>query len=382
MKIGIDCRTILNPDSGERAGVGHYTYHLVRALLDHDQTNEYVLFFDYRMPREATQEFVQANTTITFFPFSSYGKFLPFAYSHMLVSAALLKHRLNLFHGPANTIPLTYPKRSVITIHDLAIYKHPEWFPSRLFSTRLLVPQSIKRAKQIIAVSNATKQDIRELFNVASKKISIVPEAANTELLDLNDRRDNIWKKYKLPKRYMLYVGTIDARKNLLVLLEAWKRLQTHRRETVSDVRLVLAGGVGHGGEPVAAMIKKMKLGSSVVQTGYVSHNHKVLLMKNATAFVFPSLYEGFGLPVLEAMQLGIPVITTNVSSLPEVAGSAAITLDPSDVEGLAQAMLKLLSDKTAWNRLSRKGVTQASKFSWAKTAEQTLAVYRRAAHI
>lgn len=380
MKIGIDCRTILNPDSGERAGVGHYTYHLVRALLDDDQRNDYVLFFDYRMPREATQEFVQANTTIKFFPFSSYGKFLPFAYSHMLVSAALLKHRLNLFHGPANTIPLTYPKRSVITIHDLAIYKHPEWFPSQMFSTRLLVPQSIKRAKNIIAVSNATKGDIQELFNVPDKKITIIPEAADTVMLDLHDQTHDIRKFHNLPQRYILFVGTIDPRKNLAVLLEAWKRLLTHRREAVKDVKLVLAGGVGYGGEPIVALIKKMKLSQRVVHTGYVSHNHKILLMKNAAAFVFPSLYEGFGLPVLEAMQLGLPVVTTNVSSIPEVAGRAALMVEPTDVEGLAQAMMKVLTNKTLAEQLRRKGKRQAAKFNWTKTAQQTLAVYRRAA--
>lgn len=380
MKIGIDCRTILNPDSGERAGVGHYTYQLVRALLDLDRTNDYVLFFDYRMPREATQEFVQANVTIAFFPFSSYGKFLPFAYSHMLVSAALLKRRLNVFHGPANTIPLTYPRRSVITIHDLAIYRHPEWFPTQMFSTRLLVPQSIKRAKHIIAVSKATKADIQDLFNAPSAKISVVPEAADTSLLDLHDRRDDVRQKYHLPKQYVLFVGTIEPRKNLAVLLEAWKRLLMHRPEAVANTKLVLAGGIGYKGEPIATMVKQMKLGKSVTLTGYIPHNHKVLLMQNATAFVFPTLYEGFGLPVLEAMQLGVPVITTKTSSLPEVVGPAALMVEPNDVEGLAQAIKRVLTDPAAAKSLTAKGRRQAQKFSWAATARATVAVYQQVA--
>lgn len=378
MRIGIDCRTILNPESGERAGVGHYTYHLVRALIDHDRRNDYVLFFDYRMPREATQEFIQANVRITFFPFSSYGKFLPFAYSHMLVSAALLRHRLDVFHGPANAIPLTYPRRSVITIHDLAIYRHPEWFPSQVFSTRLLVPQSIKRAKHIIAVSKATKADLQDLFNAPSAKITVVPEAADTNLLNLHDSRDDVLKKYKLPKRYLLFVGTIEPRKNLLTVLEAWKRLHVHRPEVVAKTHLVLAGGVGYGGETVTAQIKKMKLRKTVTMTGYISHNHKILLMKKATGFVFPSLYEGFGLPVLEAMQLGVPVITSTSSSLPEVVGKAALTVEPNDVEGLAQAMKTVLTNSAVAKNLRTKGLTQARKFSWADTARSTLAVYQR----
>lgn len=379
MRIGIDCRTILNPEAGERAGVGHYTYHLVRTLLDIDRHNEYVLFFDYRMPRDATQEFMQANTTIRFFPFSSYGKFLPFAYSHMLVTALLLKERLAVFHGPANVLPLTYPKTSVITLHDLSIYKHPEWFPSQVFSTRLLVPQSIKRARQIIAVSRATKRDLRDLFNVPNGKIVVVPEAADTTLLPLHDSRDDVRKTYKLAATYLLYVGTIEPRKNLPTLLRAWQRLQLHDREAADGVELVLAGGIGHGGQDVVPMIKKMKLAKTVKYLGYVSHNHKILLMKNARAFVFPTLYEGFGLPVIEAMQLGLPVITTNVSSLPEVADAAALLVDPSDVEGLTMAMRKILLDRALGHRLAAAGQRQAKKFSWAKTAKATLAVYRRA---
>ncbi len=377
MKIGIDCRTILNPDSGERAGVGHYTYHLVRTLLDHDKDNSFVLFFDYRMPREATQEFVQANVDIAFFPFSSYSRFLPFAYSHMLVSAALLKHRLNLFHGPANTIPLTYPKRSVITIHDLAIYKHPEWFPAQMFSTRLLVPQSIKRAKHIIAVSEATKSDIQDFFNVPDKKITVIPEAADTALLDLHDKDHDVREFYKLPKRYILFVGTIEPRKNLQVLFEAWKRLLIHRPEAVKNTQLVLAGGIGFSGEPILALIKKMNLSSTVKHIGYVSRNHKILLMQHAAAFVSPTLYEGFGLPVLEAMQIGVPVITTSTASIPEVAGKATLMVEPNDIEGLAQAMKSVLTDEKIAKRLSVEGQKRAKQFSWEKTARRTIKVYR-----
>ncbi len=380
MRIGIDCRTILNPEAGERAGVGHYTYHLVRTLLDIDRNNDYVLFFDYRMPRDATQEFVQANTTIKFFPFSSYGKFLPFAYSHMLVSASLLRKRLDVFHAPANVAPLTYPKKIVLTIHDLAIYHHPDWFPSQMFSTRLLVPQSIRRARQIIAVSQATKGDLRSLFNVSAKKITVIPEAADTALLDLHDKRDDVVKKYRLNRKYVLFVGTIEPRKNLLTLFKAWQRLKMMRPEVVKDVDLVLAGGVGYGGENILPQAKKMKLDSSVKYLGYVSQNHKVLLMKNATVFVFPSLYEGFGLPVLEAMQLGTPVITTNSSSLPELTNSAALVIEPNDVEGLALSLKKALTDKTTMAALKRKGKIQAAKFSWEKTAGETLKVYQRVA--
>lgn len=379
MRIGIDCRTILNPDSGERAGVGHYTLNLVRALLEIDQDNEYVLFFDYRTNREAAQTFDQHNVRLRYFPFSSYGKFLPFAYSHMLVTATLYRDWVDVLHAPANVIPLTYTRPAVLTIHDLAIYRHPEWFPTQMFSTRLLVPQSIKKANRIIAVSEATKNDLRDLFNVPAKKITVIPEAADTKLLLLNDRKHDVRKIYKLPRRYVLFVGTLEARKNLPVLLQAWRRIQSKYPEITNDVKLVLAGAIGFGGETVLPLIKQLKLEKSVKHIGYVSHNHKILLIKQAQAFVFPSLYEGFGLPVLEAMQLCTPVIAGNNSSIPEVAGKAAVLIDPSNVTAMANAITRILTDPQVGKDLRCKGQAQALKFSWAKTAAATLKIYEQA---
>jgi len=378
MRIGIDCRTILNPDAGERAGVGHYTYHLVRHLIEHDQQNEYVLFFDYRMAREGTQEFTQPNVKIKFFPFSSYGKFLPFAYSHMLVSAALLKERLNVFHAPANVFPLVYPKKTIITVHDLAIFKHPEWFPSQIFSTRLLVPRSLKRARHIIAVSQSTKCDLQDIFSVPSRKITVIPEAVDTKSLPLIDQDDDVRSVYKLPAKFLLFIGTIEPRKNLLVLFEAWHRLQQMRPEAVKGANLVIAGSLGHRGKDIIATIKQRRLNKSIRFLGYVSHNHKIRLIKAAQGFVFPSLYEGFGLPVLEALQLGTPVITSNTSSLPEVAGSAAILIDPTDVDALAMGMRDLLTKPVITKALIKAGKQQAQKFSWANAAAETLKVYEQ----
>lgn len=376
MRIGIDCRTILNPESGERAGVGYYTYSLVRALLDLDHDNHYILFFDYRTKREAAQTFDQENVTIKFLPFSGYGKFLPFGYSHLLVAAAFAKQKLDVLHGPANIVPLGFRWPTVITLHDLAIYRHPEWFPTRVFSTRLLVPQSLKHANQIIAVSQSSKHDAQELFNIPDEKITVIPEAANVGMLNLRDKDQDVERIYKLPKKYVLYVGTIEPRKNLPVLFKAWEQILRHRPEIMNGTQLILGGGVGHGGEDILPLIKKMKLTKSIRHLGYLSHNHKIMLMKDAQAFVFPTLYEGFGLPVLEAMQLGVPVISTKTSSIPEVTGDAALLVEPNDVEGLAEAMQKVLSDGELRKSMSAKGKAQAAKFSWEKTAKQTLAVY------
>lgn len=376
MRIGIDCRTILNPGVGERAGVGHYTYYLVRHLLLHDKENHYVLFFDSRMKNLA--EFRGKNVTVTSFPFSQYRKFLPFAYSHMLIAAQLLRHRLDVYHSPANVIPLTYRKPSVITVHDLAIYRNPAWFPSQVFSTRLLVPQSVKRARRIIAVSQSTRKDLRDLFNVPARKMRVIPEGVDVRPLPLKDRAVDVRKKYKLPRRFLLFVGTLEPRKNVPLLVRAFASIA--RQSRYADAGLVLAGAWGHKGSEAFEEIAEQKLKDRVWYVGYLPHNEKLNAIRLATGFVFPSLYEGFGLPVLEAMALGTPVVTSRVSSLPEVAGTAALLVDPDDEGEIARAMARLLDSAALRHRLTAAGRAQAAKFSWAATARETLAVYREVA--
>ena len=370
---------MLNPGSGERAGVGHYTFHLVKALLAIDRTDEFYLYFDHRMPAAVTDDLERSNVTVRRLPFSRYGKFLPFAYSHLLLAAFLTRDRLDVFHATANVMPLSYGRPTVVTIHDLAIYEHPEWFPSQIASTRLLVPQTIKKAAGIIAVSKATKRDLLNLFNVSAKKVTVVPEAADTALLKLRDRSADVRRVYKLPPRYICYVGTIDPRKNLTILIQTWQRLVKLRPAAVKGVALVIAGGAGYRGEEILDQIKTLKK-SFVRYLGYVPHNHKVKLMQEAAAFVFPTRYEGFGLPVLEAMQLGTPVITTKVSSIPEITGPAALLTEPDDVDALAEHIRQVLIRPALAKKLSRAGKQQAKLFSWKRVARETLAVYKRAA--
>lgn len=370
---------MLNPVSGERAGVGHYTFHIVKALLEIDRVNDYVLYFDHRMPRAVTDNFEGANVSIRRLPFSRYSKLLPFAYSHLLLASWLTRDELDVFHATANVMPLTYKKPTVVTVHDLAIYEHPEWFPTQVASTRLLVPQTLKKATRIIAVSQTTKKDLRDLFGVPAKKISVVYEAADTALLNLKDKKTNIREAYDLPKKYLLYVGTVEPRKSLTSLIQGWQRLTLMRPAALKDAALVIAGGVGYKGEEVLELLHTLH-SPSIKYLGYIPHNHKVLLMKNATAFVFPTLYEGFGLPVLEAMQLGVPVISSDISSIPEVTGTAAKLVRPEDIEELARAMRDLLTKPSVAKKMAAAGKKHAKKFSWTKAARETLKTYRDAA--
>lgn len=372
MKIGIDCRTILNPSSGERAGVGHYTYFLVKNLLKIDKKNQYVLFFDYRT--RDTREFAQKNVLIRHFPFSQYKSFLPFAYTHMLTSAYLIKYGLDVYHSPITALPLTYPRKAVITVHDLAIYKNPAWFPSQIFSTKLLVPQSLRIADRIISVSKSTRKDIQDLFNVPTKKIAVTYEGVNIEKIKLKSRKDDIGR-FKLGKKYILFVGTLEPRKNLITLINAFKKLLVWDKR-FEDYRLAIAGHNAYKSETVYDAVKELKLSNNVKFLGYVTTNEKFDLMKGATCFINPSSYEGFGLTLVEAMALGTPVIASNVSSMPEVVGTAGVLVDPDREYDIASALRRVLGNKKLQERLRKAGLKQASKFSWERCAQETLKVY------
>lgn len=373
MRIGIDCRTILNPKGGEGAGVGHYTYYLVKNILQVDKKNEYFLYFDWRVAD--TREFVQPNVRIKHFPFSQYNKFLPFAYSHMLITAYLMKEGLDVFHSPITSLPLTYLKKEIITVHDLAIYKNPGWFPSQIFSTKLLVPQSLRKANKIIAVSESTKDDLQEIFNIPAKKIKVIHEGVVVDKIKVTNKRLDSLDRFKLPPRYILFVGTLEPRKNLVTLLRAYRQA-TNSQPALQRYPLVIAGAKGFKHEEVFDEIKELRIGKQVKYLGYVTHNQKMELMKGASCFVFPSSYEGFGLPVLEAMALGTPVITSNISSLPEVAGSAAILVNPEKEQEIAKAFHKLMGDQKLQAKLRQRGLSQAKRFSWERCARETIKAY------
>ncbi len=379
MRIGIDCRNILNP-KGEVAGVGHYTYFLVKNILKTDKKNEYFLYFDYKMSNK-TKEFEQKNVQIKSFPFSQYKRYMPFTYSHMLISAVLMKDRLDVFHAPAYACPLTYPGKIVLTVHDLAIYRHPSWFPSgQSFSTKILVPKSIKKAEKIIAVSNATKRDIVKLFKAPTNKVSViyegvVPQKGVSKAKSVP--KAVIQKKYKIGDKYLFFIGTIEPRKNLEALIKAYNSLLVKNYKKFKDYDLVIAGKKGWKYEKIFKTIKEQKFNYKIRFLNYISQEHKVTLMKNATCFVFPTLYEGFGLPIAEAMSMGIPVITSKVSSIPEVSGNAALLVDPKKTTDIEKALAKVLSNKKLREKMSKAGIVQAKKFTWAKVAKETIKVYQ-----
>lgn len=375
MRIGIDCRTILSPKMGERAGVGHYTYFLVKNLIEQDKKNEYVLFFDLKYPE--AREFKKKNTKLVFFPLTKYKKFLPYGYSHLIVSSIINREGLDIFHGPANAVSLSVKVPSVVTIHDLAIYKHPSWFPPKQgFSTKVVVPKSIEKAEKVIAVSESTKKDIKSIFKTADNKIDVIYEGFEKEKSLPENKTKRILKKFDLKGDYVFYVGTIEPRKNLHTLVKAFDNVVMGNFNKYRDYKLIIAGGKGWKFDKFFEAVKKSKCGR-IRYLNYVSHEEKIALMSGAKCFAFPSLWEGFGLPVLEAMNLGTPVLTSDVSSLPEVAGKAAVLVKPNSIRAVEKGLTQIMKSDAKQKSMLKLGIAQAKKFSWKKCAQETLKIYK-----
>ncbi|MBI2416090.1 MAG: glycosyltransferase family 4 protein [Candidatus Kerfeldbacteria bacterium] len=379
MRIGIDCRTILSPAHGEKAGVGHYTYYLVKNLLQIDQRNTYVLFFDHRANN--AHEFKRRRTEIVRFPLSEYKRYLPYAYSHLMVSRTLNQAQLDVFHAPANSIPLQYHKPTVVTVHDLAIYQHPEWFPPKQnFSINVLVPKSVQRANAVIAVSQSTAQDIRRQFKVPANHIRVIYEGYAAPQLPTKLGAYRVLRPWHLQEHYLLYIGTLEPRKNIAGLITAFDSLAKAKPKRYHDVQLVIAGAKGYQFHKNYEAIQAVKSGH-IRYVGYVTGLQKAALLRCATAFVFPSFYEGFGLPVVEAMSYGVPVITSNVASLPEVVGKAGVLVNPQSTRAVQQAIDRVVGSAALRQRLGRAGRQRVKQFSWTKCAQETLQVYDQVYH-
>jgi glycosyltransferase involved in cell wall biosynthesis len=372
---------MLNPDGGERAGVGHYTYSLVQHLVPLTKKDELVLFFDHRMPNNTMMQALaaQAHVRIVRFPLSEYKRYLPFGYSHVVVADALRKQQLDVFHSPAYIIPYQYRQPSVITIHDLAIYRHPEWFPPKQkFSTAILVPSSVKRASKIIAVSQATAKMVQESFGVDRRDIAVIYEGMSKTKKIAKKTRQKTLNTFGIRDRFFFYIGTIEPRKNLEGLVKAFDAFITaHPRHR--DMQLVLAGNKGWKHERIFRAIARAHWSMNIRYLGYITAEERTALMQSCTAFVFPSLWEGFGLPVLEAAAMGVPVLTSNISSLPEVGGDGALYVNPRSITEIQNGLGVLARDSRKRLSLGKKGKAHAKQFSWEKCAKETYTVYRSA---
>jgi glycosyltransferase involved in cell wall biosynthesis len=293
-------------------------------------------------------------------------------WSQVRLPLHLMRNRYDVLHVPGHKLPAFCPCRSVVTIHDLAFLKFPETFKP-LHRQRLawFTRNAVRRADRIIAISQSTKRDLCELLGADEARIDVVHHGVDHELF----RADVAPAQRGVP--YVLSVGTLQPRKNYVMLIRAFNRLCESR---CKHVELLIAGQRGWMFEEIEAEAKKSPFADRIHLLGYVADELLPSLYASAALVAMPSLYEGFGLPLLEAMACGAPVIAAHASSFPEVAGAAAVLLDPDEPDAWAETMRELLGNEEKRREFGRKAIARAKLFSWQQTAERTLEAYRKAA--
>lgn len=385
MKIGIDARSILNPEKNPSIGVGHHTYQLIKNLLKLDQRNNYELFFDYRVRQKDVKKFSKPNVEIKYFPWSDYKKYLPGAYSEILGLATLSGKKFDVLHitSPDARVPLGYRGKVVCTFQDLAVYKHPKLFPATgRLKSRYNRRAMASRADKLIAVSENTKQDLMEFFGVPEGKIKVIHNGVDQRffqdlpLMEAELKKD-LNKKFNIDRDYVLFVGTLEPVKNIARLLNAFKIFKEKEIDgKKSDHMLVLAGKQGWMANEYVQTAKNLGLEDDVKFLGYVEGEDLQKLFKGTKLFVMPSLYEGFGTTVLEAMASKSACLVSDIDPLRKIAGDAVEYANPLDVEELAQKIGELADDEKRKDEMVIKGIERARNFSWEKCARETLDVY------
>ena len=383
MRIGIDARAILNPEKSAPSGVAHYVWHLVKNILEIDHDNQYVLFFDFKVRDKDVKKFARENVKIKFFPFSDYKKYMPVAYSEILGLATYAREKLDVLHvtSPLYRVPATYRGKVVTTFYDFASYRAPDLFP-KISTARIkaLYKFMAKKSDRIIAVSESTKKDAKEILGFPEKNIDVVHNGIDKRFFDPAKAgpapAEEIRKDYGISGKYILFLGTLEPRKNLTRVLEGFARFKNSFQGKF-DYQLVVAGKRGWLFKEYFQQAEDLGIKNDVVFTGYVGGDDLKPLYCHAEFFVMPSLYEGFGQTIVEAMACGAPCLVSKVASIPEIAGDAALYVDPHDTEGIGKAMGELAANKELRQSLSASGRKQAKKFSWEKCARETLAVYK-----
>jgi glycosyltransferase involved in cell wall biosynthesis len=384
MRIGIDARSILNPEKGDAIGVGHYTYQLIRHLLKIDKENEYVIFFDFRVREKDVKKFSQDNVKVKFYPYSDYKKYLPGAYSEILGTATLQKEKLDVLHSTSafNRIPMSYTGKTVVTFHDMSMFSIPQYL-SAVKRTRNKAIANLMghKADKIIAVSNSIKNDVENFIGKSNAKTEVIYSGLDQRFFEEAEiPAGKVLGKHDITKKYILFLGTLEPSKNIARLLEAFAKFKSQQKNKNNgkfEYQLVLAGKRGWLSQEYFQIIKDLGLHKDVVFTGYVIGDELVPLFRGAEFFVMPSLYEGFGMTVLEAFATSTPAILANVSSLPEIAGEAAYFINPLDTNDLVSAFTKFSMDSVLRKSFVEKGLIQAKKFDWEKTARETLDIYK-----
>jgi len=382
MNIGIDVNCLIF----EKAGFGRYTYNLVKNLLKIDKRNHYFLYGSFIRKKKERKKIltdlvkkVEAkNVTIRIIP-------LPASWKEFLTGLPIslkmfIRDPLDVYFAPHFAgIPKKGFDNMAVAIHDLVFQKFPEHrgrYLSNYYLKRTKI--AIKQAKVIIAPSDSTKKDLQQYFKLGNKKIIVIPEAVTENFKVCKNKKlikEKTNKYIPLDTKFLLSVGTLEPRKNLSLIIKAFALLPNNLKQ---EYKIVFTGGEGWNNKILRETIKNYNLESKVIFTGFADEADLPYIYNRASIFIYPSLYEGFGLPPLEAMACGTPVIASNCSSLPEVVESAGILINPKNEEELARSIKKILLSPRLAKKLSLYGLKQAKKFSWERAARKTLKVLEK----
>ena len=374
-RIGIDFTSA----SRERAGIGRYARELIRALSCVDQTNRYVLF----VPRDAHDDLLRfdwsSNFSVRRAPLTE--RYLAALWHRARVPLPIETFigGVDVFYSPDFLLPPTRARRKLVTVHDLSYVRVPECFPAPLLNyLNRAVPPSVARANLILADAVSTQRDLIDVYRVPMDKIKVLYSGVDPRFLpDVSESSQARVRELTQGKPYLLSVSTIQPRKNYARLIEAFAKIANselqiaHTPYAIRHMLLVICGAKGWMFDEIFKTVERLGLQDRVIFPNFFSDEDLPALYAGATLFVYPSLYEGFGLPVVEAMACGLPVVSSNASSLPEVGGDAVLYFDPRDVDAMVDAIRRALSDESLRANLRVRGIAQAKKFSWDKSARE-----------
>lgn len=370
MRIGIDA-TALPP---QPVGAGYYIINLIRALSELKTNHQFVVFAqrDRRCLFEISEE-----SGLEWVLVSDKNPPIRLIWEQIGLPGLVRRCKVDLLHSLHYTRPLRLPCKSVVTFHDMTFFLFPQFHtPAKRLFFPLAIHYSAASASAIIADSESTRQDAIRLLGISPQKIFSVPLGVGKRFHRVTDPSTlaQVREKYGLPDHFILYLGLVEPRKNVSLLVRSYKNLID---QGISHP-LVIVGRLGWMFQSVLEEIERLGLQDRVHFTGYLPIRDLPIVYNLADVFVYPTAYEGFGLPPLEAMACGTPVITSAVSSMPEHVGEAGILVAPNDIQALARAMAAVLSDQALKNQLMEKGPKQAAKFTWERTARETLQVYQK----
>lgn len=363
MKIAVNTRLLLK---GKLEGIGWFTYQTLKLMVERHPEHEFIFIFD--RPYDPSFIFGKNVTPVVVGPPARH-PVLFYLWLDWSVAFVLRKYKVDVFLSPDGFGSLSTNVPTCLVIHDLAFEHYPEHLKkSHSFYFRKFTPLFAKKAKRIVTVSEYSKQDIAARYNIAPEKIAVSNNAAHEEYVPLSwEAREKVKEKYTGGCEYFIFAGALHPRKNVVNLLKAFIRFKKRNR---SNMKLVIVGRMAWNYKEVVEMKNEMPFKEDVIWLGYLDVQELANVMGAAYLLVYASLFEGFGIPIIEAYKCSVPAVVSNTSSMPEVAGDAALIADPNDYRNIAEQMTALYKDEMLRNKLVAQTQIQAAKYTWEKAAE------------